>query len=250
MTEELAPPPEAERQARSTRDQAERIALALFVAYAASQVVPAPGLPGVPIPRAGRLAALAITDTDRRLLKHIVTVITDGIWRSVFGTRNVQKMARPGVEVPTNLARLTDEVYDEMLPGLEKDVIALRKHISRGKAVTPHNAATALATATYSSTAVKLAAKLPFPQSAKNRVLRKTWISRMDDRVRPLHLRLHGRTKRLSEDFWRWPHTGQVLGYPGDHRAPIEAWIGCRCIMVLHWTIDKDVTKQALGIDT
>lgn len=62
----------------------------------------------------------------------------------------------------------------------------------------------------------------------------KTWITRRDGRVRPLHMRLDGVVKAIGEDFWRWPATGQVLGFPGDPRAPIEVIANCRCFLVLH----------------
>lgn len=63
--------------------------------------------------------------------------------------------------------------------------------------------------------------------------IQKTWITRQDDRVRELHEKLNGRTKKLGSDFWRWPQTGQVLAFPGDSRAPLDATANCRCFLLL-----------------
>lgn len=61
----------------------------------------------------------------------------------------------------------------------------------------------------------------------------KTWVTRQDTRVRPLHVRLNGRTHQYKQPFWVWPGTGQVLDFPGDPRAPMDAIANCRCFMVL-----------------
>jgi hypothetical protein len=58
------------------------------------------------------------------------------------------------------------------------------------------------------------------------------WISRGDPKVRALHRDLHGRVRPPGTPFHTWP-TGQELRYPGDPGAPIDAWINCRCAMLL-----------------
>lgn len=77
----------------------------------------------------------------------------------------------------------------------------------------------------------------------QNKSLRKVWISRSDARVRPLHARLHGKVVATSDDFWRWPETGQRLRWPGDKSAPLEAVIGCRCIALLTWADQESVSR-------
>lgn len=73
--------------------------------------------------------------------------------------------------------------------------------------------------------------------------LKKVWISRSDRRVRPLHVRLHGRAVPTPDDFWRWPHTGQRLRWPGDREAPLDATIGCRCVCLLTWATQEGVSE-------
>lgn len=73
--------------------------------------------------------------------------------------------------------------------------------------------------------------------------LKKIWISRSDGRVRPLHAKLHGKTVSADGDFWRWPHTGQRLRWPGDKDAPPDAVIGCRCVCLLSWAGQDAVSE-------
>lgn len=72
--------------------------------------------------------------------------------------------------------------------------------------------------------------------------LKKVWISRADANVRKLHAKLHGKTVPVDEDFWRWPHTGKRLRWPGDEEAPLDAVIGCRCISLLTWSTQNEVS--------
>lgn len=58
------------------------------------------------------------------------------------------------------------------------------------------------------------------------------WISRGDPKVRALHRDLHGRVRPAGTPFHTWPD-GQTLSYPGDPTAPIDAWINCRCGLLL-----------------
>lgn len=101
------------------------------------------------------------------------------------------------------------------------------------------------ATFAYARVLEDVAHLLPTPPWLANVLLRKTWISQGDNRVRPLHRRLHGRTRKFDEDFWRWPQTGQTLRFPGDPDAPLDATLGCRCLCWLSWA--PGATVRPLG---
>lgn len=83
-----------------------------------------------------------------------------------------------------------------------------------------------------------------FSDGAMGRKLKKIWISRSDGRVRPLHVKLHGQAISVENDFWRWPATGQRLRWPGDREAPAEATIGCRCVCLLSWATQEEVSES------
>jgi len=78
----------------------------------------------------------------------------------------------------------------------------------------------------------------------------KIWITRGDARVRALHRKLHGEmVEGFDNPFWRWP-TGKELKHPGDLDAPLDAVIGCRCVLMFVPTADLgpdvlDVFKPA-----
>lgn len=104
------------------------------------------------------------------------------------------------------------------------------------------------ATWVYSKTADEIAdavnrGDVPHVFSDAGLELKKVWISRSDGRVRPLHAKLHGKTVPSSGDFWRWPHTGERLRWPGDMEAPLDATIGCRCVCLLSWASQDDVSS-------
>lgn len=81
--------------------------------------------------------------------------------------------------------------------------------------------------------------------SDSNLRLKKVWISRSDGRVRPLHVKLHGKTVSVEGDFWRWVDTGQRLRWPGDREAPPDATIGCRCVSLLTWA-NQDAVSETI----
>jgi HK97 family phage portal protein len=56
--------------------------------------------------------------------------------------------------------------------------------------------------------------------------IRKVWLTRRDDRVRPEHRILHGYTTDLDKPF---KAGGVELRYPGDPLAPANLSVGCRC---------------------
>lgn len=101
-----------------------------------------------------------------------------------------------------------------------------------GPHLTPDVASNAIANEAHGLLTMDMAEELG-PNAMPGLTIHKTWVSRQDKRVRPLHAKLSGRTKPLGKDFWRWPQTGQVLAYPGDARAPMDAIAGCRCFLLL-----------------
>ncbi|SEE84543.1 phage portal protein, HK97 family [Streptomyces sp. 2131.1] len=61
----------------------------------------------------------------------------------------------------------------------------------------------------------------------------RTWITRQDDRVRPAHKALHGKTLPVGTPY---EIAGAKLRYPGDPFAPIGLTVNCRCR--LHYDTD------------
>ncbi|MFI7415358.1 phage portal protein [Streptomyces sp. NPDC049627] len=64
----------------------------------------------------------------------------------------------------------------------------------------------------------------------------RTWITRQDDRVRPAHKALHGKTLPVGTPY---EIDGAQLRYPGDPFAPLALTINCRCR--LHYATDEEV---------
>jgi hypothetical protein len=57
----------------------------------------------------------------------------------------------------------------------------------------------------------------------------KTWMTREDSRVRPGHVFLQGKTKRIGKPFQT---EGFEIMRPGDPDAPLHLTAGCRCHLV------------------
>lgn len=205
-----APPPEAVSEAEQTRDTAEQLALALLAGSAAGGQAPD-------------------EDEESLLLKAFVAHIIAGLWRSLFGSK------RPTFDEPIpTVDEMAEAVYDDAEPVLRPFIKRLRESIDTPAEL--KTAAATLATAAYNAIAEMFAKDhLPIPAGLDRESIRKTWVTRADRRVRPLHRKLHGKTKPLNADFWRWPATGQQLGFPGDLRAPLDATIGCRCLLLISW---------------
>lgn len=55
---------------------------------------------------------------------------------------------------------------------------------------------------------------------------KKVWLTELDERVRPEHRILHGKSVGMDEGF---DVEGSMLRYPGDPLAPSHLSIGCRC---------------------
>jgi hypothetical protein len=73
------------------------------------------------------------------------------------------------------------------------------------------------------------------------------WISRGDPKVRSLHRDLHGRVRPVGDPFHTWPD-GQTLNYPGDMTAPIEAWVNCRCALMLVPSKDAAHAEEVFSV--
>lgn len=65
----------------------------------------------------------------------------------------------------------------------------------------------------------------------------RTWITRQDDRVRPAHKALHGKTLTVGTPY---EIDGAQLRYPGDPFAPLALTINCRCR--LHYATDDEAS--------
>lgn len=65
----------------------------------------------------------------------------------------------------------------------------------------------------------------------------RTWVTRRDDRVRPAHKALHGKTLPAGTPY---QIDGAQLRYPGDPFAPLALTINCRCR--LHYATDEEVS--------
>ena len=55
----------------------------------------------------------------------------------------------------------------------------------------------------------------------------KIWISRADGRVRPAHIKLHGKSVDLGESFSK----EFTLRFPKDPLAPVAHTFNCRCVL-------------------
>jgi hypothetical protein len=73
------------------------------------------------------------------------------------------------------------------------------------------------------------------------------WISRGDPKVRELHRTLHGRVRHAGDPFYTWPD-GQTLNFPGDPSAPIDAWINCRCTLLMVPTRDAARAEEIFHV--
>lgn len=129
----------------------------------------------------------------------------------------------------------SDSVVGRVLSLVKRLRKAVRKGLepdADGRSITPEEAAHATANAAHGLLTEDAAATGMF-DLPNGESIQKMWMSRLDNRVRPLHMRLTWQSRKLGEDFWRWPETGQVLAFPGDPRAPLDATANCRCFLIL-----------------
>lgn len=133
-------------------------------------------------------------------------------------------------------SRETTAELTRAVKAMRKTIRADQRAVQRGEQLGPHLtpevASNAAANEAHGLLSMDLAEQLG-PDAFPGLEIMKTWTSRQDNRVRPLHVRLNGKTKPLGKDFFRWPQTGQVLAFPGDARAPLDAIANCRCFLLL-----------------
>lgn len=193
----------------------------------------------LPIFTAGLAVSQAETEYDlpqidvniiRRLLGGVIS------WyrRSVYRTTD-QSVGEPGLN---NEVESIDDLVDKLLPQIISRYKELRKWAMSqpgfgGPELTvQHLAARALSTGTFNLVGQEVA--------KEQGTMKKVWVTRADDKVRPLHRRLHGRSRPMGGVFYRWP-TGQILRFPGDPQAPPQATIGCRCVLVMSTDSAEDI---------
>jgi hypothetical protein len=158
--------------------------------------------------------------------------------------------ALTGPDIPGELAERLSGVGAPPIEDLIQTVRRIRQSNRKAPARDPgelslaREAARNFATWAYGRAIETVAPALPKPVwLATNLTLKKTWVTQGDSRVRPLHRRLHARTRNWDQDFWRWPVSGQRLRYPGDPDAPLDAVLGCRCLCWLSWSRGDQLSK-------
>lgn len=215
--------------AEETRTAAEAAAVVLF----ASLLLTGPPDGDVP----------AVSPADMRVVDRVALNMAERIARLALSTVAAPLGWRGDPWRPEVMAReVAAEVAPAVAAGLYDEVTAIRRALADqpprdpGELSLPREAARRFATLLYARLVEAMAPVMPRPGwLSSNVVLRKTWVTRGDSRVRPLHRRLHGKTRRFGQDFFRWPYMGARLRYPGDPEAPLEATANCRCVLWLSW---------------
>lgn len=133
---------------------------------------------------------------------------------------------------PASLRQLTQSVK-AMRHSIREAEIAKAQDEPPGHHVTPEAASRAAANELFGIATTAIVDEMGRLDQLPGTKIRKTWVTRQDSRVRPLHARLNWQSREMGKDFWRWPSSGQALGYPGDPRAPLDATANCRCFLLL-----------------
>lgn len=216
------PPADAEAQAEQAHSAAEQ---ALFIFLAISIVNGEPD-----------------EDSDLHVLRHVVIGLVKGILSASFGHTGSKQV---GTFLPDPVT-----IANTVAPELLVQARDIRRAVQDPEhPVNRRQAAAALASSAYGRVADALAQVLSKPSTLLDRTrLKKVWLTRRDTKVRPLHRKLHGQSRLVKKDFWRWPATGQALGWPGDPRAPLDATAGCRCTCLLSWSPQVDIDKVVLPL--
>lgn len=186
------------------------------------------------------IAAVLMTDDDDPALEASVRSWLTRWGRRIAALYLAGVLARAGQDAIDTVVNPDDfEASDSVVGWVLSLVKRLRKAVREGmepdadgRSITPEEAAHATANAAHGRLTEDVAATGMF-DLPNGESIQKMWMSRLDNRVRPLHMRLTWQSRKLGEDFWRWPETGQVLAFPGDPRAPLDATANCRCFLIL-----------------
>lgn len=186
------------------------------------------------------IAAVLMTDDDDPALEASVRSWLTRWGRRIAALYLAGVLARAGQDATDTVVNPDDfEASDSVVGWVLSLVKRLRKAVREGmepdadgRSITPEEAAHATANAAHGRLTEDVAATGMF-DLPNGESIQKMWMSRLDNRVRPLHMRLTWQSRKLGEDFWRWPETGQVLAFPGDPRAPLDATANCRCFLIL-----------------
>lgn len=231
------PPDDLEDQASAVRTAAEVAAIALFVNAAMNDDEP--------------------TGADVHLVRSIFRNLVLGITINAIRSAGSAPGTREA-DIKSPLSTLAERLADRLAASNSPDVLALLDMVRRirqsnraapardaGELSLPREAARNFATWAYGRAIEAVAPLIERPDwLAGTFSLKKTWITQHDLRVRPLHRRLHGKTVRWDQDFWRWPDTGLTLRFPGDPLAPLNATIGCRCLCWLSFSKAEDLVPM------
>lgn len=183
----------------------------------------------------------------------------------LVGLAAVVSLLRPtaGGSIAPDQVAAVEEIQDSVAPivrrVVEQDVVGAarqRQLAVRSGSKPPPDAETAArwakmigrtaATRAAAEAAIEMAEPI---QRLLETELRKLWVSRGDSRVRPLHRRLHGKTEKVGDPFWRELGTGAMLRYPGDPRAPIGQTANCRCALFLARADEAKDAERVFHLD-
>ncbi|MDR3079607.1 MAG: phage portal protein, partial [Streptomyces sp.] len=180
------------------------------------------------------------THTLAPILQQVATATASKLGQAVAGTAAVPPAAGAaalvnamyaGEAVTALLGNLAEELHSlQTTPEAELTLEDLERTVTRFYTA----AAPALVARVAETCAVSTinGAADAAAESAGPGVIR-TWITRQDDRVRPAHKALHGKTLPAGSPY---EIAGAQLRYPGDPFAPIALTVNCRCR--LHYDTD------------
>jgi hypothetical protein len=210
-------------------------------AYAAALNLSQPSLTSA----AARPRALArVTALFRRALEAAATLGLSRLLRRARlpddATSDQPSVAALPPPVKAKIERRTAELAAE----LAKDAVAS----APADAEPSHWAETRARTAATTAVSRSVLETAPLVAELEGVELNKVWVSRGDERVRPLHRDLHGKAVPLDQPFWRELSSGSKLSYPGDPDGPPGQVYGCRCFIWLGRADETAQVEEALSL--